>query len=226
MAATCCEISSVARKVWLASVFLSRDHRKAPPVSPARAASMVALSANRFVCAIAEMAADHQCRALGGVVERADDSWVRSASATADTAFISSRRWCWRSGESIPTAPRWRLGRRHALRWSRPGRRCRCHAFERVVGHLIPGGAAGRRQRGGRFLDRLGHFADGAGQKSVIASSMALRRAALACSAAWRWRHRICDVEADDLRDDAATCSATLAAEYRVLPRPAHRARP
>ena len=52
IAATCCEISSVARDVWLASALTSAATTAKPlPASPARAASMVALSASRLVCA-------------------------------------------------------------------------------------------------------------------------------------------------------------------------------
>jgi hypothetical protein len=47
----CDEISSVAFAVWLASDFTSEATTAKPrPASPARAASIVALSASRFVC--------------------------------------------------------------------------------------------------------------------------------------------------------------------------------
>ena len=50
MDVTWAAISSVALAVWLARVFdLGGDHGKALAASPARAASMVALSANRLV---------------------------------------------------------------------------------------------------------------------------------------------------------------------------------
>ena len=57
MAATCSAISSVAREVWLASAFTSEATTAKPrPASPARAASIVALSASRLVCeAISEI---------------------------------------------------------------------------------------------------------------------------------------------------------------------------
>ena len=57
MAPICPEISSVALAVWLASVFTSEATTAKPrPASPARAASIVALSASRLVCsAIARM---------------------------------------------------------------------------------------------------------------------------------------------------------------------------
>src|SRR3546814_195219 len=46
-----CEARSVARAVWLASDFTSCATTANPsPASPARAASMVALSASKFVC--------------------------------------------------------------------------------------------------------------------------------------------------------------------------------
>ena len=55
MAATCAEISSVALAVWLASAFTSEATTANPrPDSPARAASMVAFNASRFVCAAIE----------------------------------------------------------------------------------------------------------------------------------------------------------------------------
>ena len=55
IAATCAEISSVALAVWLASAFTSEATTAKPrPDSPARAASMVALSASRLVCAAIE----------------------------------------------------------------------------------------------------------------------------------------------------------------------------
>ncbi|CEG06845.1 hypothetical protein BN961_00216 [Afipia felis] len=48
----CVEISSVALAVWLASIFTSDATTAKPlPASPARAASMVALSASRLVWA-------------------------------------------------------------------------------------------------------------------------------------------------------------------------------
>ena len=51
MAATWAEISSVALAVWFASAFTSEATTAKPrPDSPARAASMVALSASRLVC--------------------------------------------------------------------------------------------------------------------------------------------------------------------------------
>src|SRR6185437_1692111 len=52
MSAICSEISSVAFAVWLASDFTSDATTAKPrPASPARAASMVAFSASRLVCA-------------------------------------------------------------------------------------------------------------------------------------------------------------------------------
>ena len=51
MPAICAPISSVARLVWPASAFTSLATTAKPrPASPARAASMVALSASRLVC--------------------------------------------------------------------------------------------------------------------------------------------------------------------------------
>src|ERR1044072_4442140 len=51
IAPICPEISSVALAVWLASVFTSEATTAKPrPASPARAASIVALSASRLVC--------------------------------------------------------------------------------------------------------------------------------------------------------------------------------
>ncbi len=55
IAATWAEISSVAFAVWLASALTSEATTAKPrPDSPARAASMVALSASRLVCAAIE----------------------------------------------------------------------------------------------------------------------------------------------------------------------------
>ena len=55
MAGTCAEISSVAFAVWLASALTSEATTAKPwPDSPARAASMVAFSASRLVCAAIE----------------------------------------------------------------------------------------------------------------------------------------------------------------------------
>src|ERR1700712_1114498 len=52
MSAICSEISSVALAVWLASDLTSDATTAKPlPASPACAASMVAFSANRLVCA-------------------------------------------------------------------------------------------------------------------------------------------------------------------------------
>ena len=51
MLAICERISSVAFAVWLARLFTSEATTAKPrPASPARAASMVALSASRLVC--------------------------------------------------------------------------------------------------------------------------------------------------------------------------------
>ena len=97
MAATCAEISSVAREVWLASVFTSAATTAKPlPASPARAASMVALSASRLVCAaIAEMApTTDPMRSAASSSERMT-SWVRAASDAADFAMPSPRVDCW-----------------------------------------------------------------------------------------------------------------------------------
>ena len=55
IAATCADIPSVALAVWLASAFTSEATTAKPrPDSPARAASMVAFSASRLVCAAIE----------------------------------------------------------------------------------------------------------------------------------------------------------------------------
>ena len=55
MPVMCDEISSVAFAVWLASDFTSVATTAKPrPASPARAASMVAFSASRLVCAAIE----------------------------------------------------------------------------------------------------------------------------------------------------------------------------
>jgi hypothetical protein len=51
MLAICARISSVAFAVWLARLLTSEATTAKPrPASPARAASMVALSASRLVC--------------------------------------------------------------------------------------------------------------------------------------------------------------------------------
>src|SRR5580692_4917941 len=72
IAATCCEMSSVAREVWLASDFTSAATTAKPlPASPARAASIrgverqeIGLSGNR------RNGADHRADAFGGFGQR------------------------------------------------------------------------------------------------------------------------------------------------------------
>ncbi len=71
MPAICAEISSVAFAVWPASAFTSPATTAKPlPASPARAASMVALSASRLVCsATAVISFDHVADAPRGFVQ-------------------------------------------------------------------------------------------------------------------------------------------------------------
>ena len=96
MAAICWEMSSVAREVWLASALTSDATTAKPrPVSPARAASMVALSASRLVCeAICEIRpTTDPMRSVASARERID--WlVRSASPTAARAMSTPLLAC------------------------------------------------------------------------------------------------------------------------------------
>ena len=97
MAATCWEISSVAREVWLASALTSAATTAKPlPASPARAASIVAFSASRLVCAaILEISPTTEpIRSAASSSERM--VWlVRSVSATAERAISMPRAACW-----------------------------------------------------------------------------------------------------------------------------------
>ena len=96
IAATCCEISSVAREVWLASAFTSAATTAKPlPASPARAASMVAFSASRLVCAaILEISPTTEpIRSAASSSERMF-RLVRSVSATAERAISMPRAAC------------------------------------------------------------------------------------------------------------------------------------
>ena len=86
----------MAREVWLASDFTSAATTAKPlPASPARAASIVALSARRLVCpAIAEMAPTTEpMRSAASASERMV-SWVRLVSPTADCAMPRPRVAC------------------------------------------------------------------------------------------------------------------------------------
>src|ERR1044071_6196922 len=73
IAPTWLAISSVAHEVWLASALTSAATTAKPlPASPARAASIVAFSANRLVCAaIFEISPASRADTLRGLVERA-----------------------------------------------------------------------------------------------------------------------------------------------------------
>src|SRR5450759_303913 len=110
MLATCCDISSVAREVWLASAFTSEATTAKPlPAAPARAASMVALSASRLVCdAIVEMMLTME--PLRSAVSLRDKiaCWVRWVSPTAALAMSRPRvaSWpiCWIDAESSSVA--------------------------------------------------------------------------------------------------------------------------
>ena len=86
----CVPISSVAFAVWFASAFTSEATTAKPrPASPARAASIVAFSARRLVCAaIAVMSL-----ITSPIREAACDNWairasVRSACFTAPMAIL------------------------------------------------------------------------------------------------------------------------------------------
>ena len=91
------EISSVAFAVWLASAFTSEATTAKPrPDSPARAASMVALSASRLVCAAIEWISLTTSPIFSAPVESTCTvALVRSASPTALLA-ISLERATWR----------------------------------------------------------------------------------------------------------------------------------
>ena len=96
MAATCAEISSVALAVWLASAFTSEATTAKPrPDSPARAASMVALSASRLVWAAMLWISLTTSPIFSAPV---DNTWtvalVRSASPTALLAISLDRVTC------------------------------------------------------------------------------------------------------------------------------------
>ena len=89
MPAICEDISSVAFAVWPASAFTSFATTANPrPASPARAASMVALSASRFVCsAIAVMSLTTSPMRLAASSSALISVLVRSASPTALAAI-------------------------------------------------------------------------------------------------------------------------------------------
>ena len=97
IAATWAEISSVAFAVWLASALTSEATTAKPrPDSPARAASMVALSASRLVWAAIEWISLTTSPIFSAPVESACTvALVRSASPTALLA-ISLERATWR----------------------------------------------------------------------------------------------------------------------------------
>ena len=77
IAAICAEISSVALAVWLASAFTSEATTAKPrPDSPARAASMVALSASRLVCEAIEWISSHDFADLLGADRQRFDGLV------------------------------------------------------------------------------------------------------------------------------------------------------
>src|SRR5947209_10686163 len=97
IAVTWAEISSVALAVWLASALTSEATTAKPrPDSPARAASMVALSASRLVCAAMLWISFTTSPIFSAPVESACTvELVRSASCTALLA-ISLERETWR----------------------------------------------------------------------------------------------------------------------------------
>ena len=92
MPATCWAISSVAFAVWFASDFTSCATTAKPlPASPARAASIVALSASRLVCAaiawIRSTTAPMRCAAVASPsISAAEASVVAPASRTTPVA--------------------------------------------------------------------------------------------------------------------------------------------
>ena len=93
---TWCEISPVACEVWLASCLTSEATTAKPlPASPARAASMVALSASRLVCdAILEISSTTEPMCFAASSSERIAWLVRSASATVVRAMASPRSAC------------------------------------------------------------------------------------------------------------------------------------
>jgi hypothetical protein len=140
------------------------------PASPARAASIVALSARRLVCARDRgHGADYGDGALGGVVQRADD--VLGALGIGDGRLRHAEtvgrllaHLLDRSGKLF--CPR--HGRVHALRRLGRRRRRQRHAAERILGDL-PQRCAGQSQRNGSMTLPV------AASKPEIAASIAPR---------------------------------------------------
>ncbi len=93
IAATCAEISSVALAVWLASALTSEATTAKPrPDSPARAASIVAFSASRLVCAAMLWISLTTSPIFSAPVDNAPTvALVRSASPTALLAISLDR---------------------------------------------------------------------------------------------------------------------------------------
>ncbi|KPL55533.1 hypothetical protein ABB55_27600 [Prosthecomicrobium hirschii] len=84
IAAICCAISSVARAVWPASDFTSAATTAKPrPASPARAASMVALSASRLVCSAMSRISETTLPMREAVSARALTRWLAPRAAAS-----------------------------------------------------------------------------------------------------------------------------------------------
>ena len=153
-----------ARSGWRASSPPRRPPRNPLPASPARAASIVALSARRLVCpAIAEMvpttepmrsaASFSVPMTCPGCASVSADRRLRHAEAVGGLLADLLDR----SGQFFRRGD----GRVHAARRFCRGRRRGSHAGERRVSRC-PERRACRGQRSRGFLDRVDHVADGA----------------------------------------------------------------
>ena len=139
--------------------------------------------------------ADHRADALGGVVERADGSLACARRRRRRIAPCRAAVACWPISWIEPdssSVARTVASMRCAV--SADADEAEPHAARRVVGDLVQR-RAGRRQRNGRFLDRLDHFADGAGEfgdrASIDGAAPLPRRVRRPGDAAsWRWRRR------------------------------------
>src|ERR1700747_2602083 len=161
MAATWPEISSVALAVWFASAFTSDATTAKPrPDSPARAASMVALSAKRLVWAAMLWISFTTSPIFSAPVESTCTvAVVRSASPTA-WREISLERATW--ARNLGDRARQLFGRgrnrtdigRGALR-SRPHRRSACAGIARGRRHRLRGGLHARRRARHRTDDAI-----------------------------------------------------------------------
>ena len=106
--AICLAISSVALEVWVASIFTSEATTAKPrPASPARAASMVALSASRLVCeAICEIRPTTE--PIFSTASESDWMLVLACSAEATAAcevFALVAAWWWISEIEAVSSP-------------------------------------------------------------------------------------------------------------------------